>query len=72
MFNKSHEVTVESGCVVSFVRVLGSYGVRFEMSDEWYNVDQIDPNSKRWYRTFKVYATKKQMETIIKEAKQRR
>ena len=72
MFNKSHEVTVESGCVVDFVRVLGSYGVRFEMSDEWYNVDQIDPNTKRWYRTFKVYAGKKQMQTILDEAKRYR
>lgn len=67
MFNKGHDVTVESGCVVNFVRVLGRHGVRFEMSDEWYTIDSIDPKTKHWYRTFKVYTKKKHMQEIIGE-----
>ena len=69
MFTKKYDITVESGNVVRFVRILGKVGVRFEMGDEWYVVDKIDPNTKVWHRTFRVHATNKQMKIIYHEVR---
>lgn len=69
MFTKKWSVVVEDTSVVSYVRILGKYGVQFEMSDEWYIDDQIDPNHKHWYRTFGIYATKKTMTAIDRETR---
>ena len=64
----TYDMTVESGNVVGFVRILGKYGIRFDMGDEWNLVDNIDPTKKRWYRTFRLYTSKKQMKIICNEA----
>ncbi len=71
MFTKKYEVIVESRNVVRFVRILGKFGVRFEMGDEWDSGDQLDPRKKTWYRTFRIYTTAKQMDRIYKEARRR-
>lgn len=69
MLTKLYELTVESGNVVRFVRILGKFGVRFEMGDEWFIIDQLDPANKIWYRTFRIHTTKKQMKFIYNEIK---
>lgn len=67
MLTKTYETNVESGNVVQFVRILGKIGLRFKMSDEWYVADDLDPAKKIWYRTFRIYATKKQLKLIQNE-----
>ena len=67
MLTKTYETNVESGNVVQFVRILGKIGVRFKMSDEWFVADNLDPAKKTWYRTFRIYATKKQLKLIQSE-----
>lgn len=68
MKTNCYYVDVESFNVISFVRILGKLGIRFSMSDEWYFVDHVEPDKKHWYRTFKVYTTKKVWMDICKEA----
>lgn len=67
MFTNTYETNVESGNVVRFVRILGKIGVRFKMSDEWFVTDDLDPAKKTWCRTFRIYATKKQLKLIQSE-----
>ena len=67
MFTNVCETNVESGNVVQFVRILGKFGVRFKMSDEWFVADDLDPAKKTWCRTFRIYATKKQLNLIRNE-----
>jgi hypothetical protein len=67
MFINTYETNVESGNVVQFVRILGKIGLRFKMSDEWCVTDNLDPVKKIWYRTFRIYATKKQLKLIQNE-----
>ena len=67
MHTKIYETNVESGNVVQFVRILGKIGIRFKMSDEWCVTDDLDPAKKIWFRTFRIYATKKQLKLIQNE-----
>lgn len=71
MFAKKYDIIVESRNVVRFVRILGKFGVRFEMGDEWNSGDQLDPGKKTWYRSFRIYTTAKKMDRICKEMKRR-
>lgn len=61
-------VDVHNFDVISFVQILGRLGIRFEVSDEWYFIGPNEPDKKQWYRTFKVYTTKKVWMDICREA----
>lgn len=63
MFPKHYEVTIESRYTMKLVRVLGHYGLRFEVGDEC--AIGFDPEHK-WFRTFIIHATKRQMAKIKK------
>jgi hypothetical protein len=65
MFNKKHNFIVESYQVIDFVRLLGRIGLRFSMSDEFSNVDELNPDKKVWYRKFTVYGRRKDMDKLF-------
>lgn len=64
MFKKKYEVTVESGCAMGFVKILGEHAVRFDVSNEWFVVDPNETDKKTWYRTFRIYTTARKMAII--------
>lgn len=64
MFTKNHEVTITSGFAMDLVKVLGKYGVRFEVSDEYF--DELDPKHI-WYRNFTIRASDRRFKKIMKE-----
>ena len=61
MFPKIYEVTIESMDAWDLVKLLGQYGLKFEVSDEY--VNHLDPN-RRWLRDFTILANKRIMEKI--------
>lgn len=63
MFNREirKRFEVNSHEVIDFVRLLGRFGLRFQISDEYYVFDDIDPNKKERFRRFTVFGTKKQL-----------
>jgi hypothetical protein len=60
---------VNSQEVVDTVRLQGRFGFKFEISDEYCKVDDLDPARKRWYRQFKVYGRKKMLNKFIEARK---
>ena len=64
MFTKMHEVTIESGFAMDLVKVLGKYGIMFEVTDEYF--DELDPNHT-WYRDFTILASKRMFAKIMKD-----
>lgn len=68
MFIKKYEFPVKRSLVVDFVRLLGRYGLRFTMGDEYCVVDHNYPQNSCKYRKFKVYTTKWKMVKFNQEA----
>lgn len=64
MFKKNHEVTIESAWAMDLVKVLGKYGIKFEVTDEYY--DELDPNHT-WYRDFIIHAKKRTYDKVMNE-----
>lgn len=66
MFTKNFRVTIESGFAMDLARILGKYGIKFEVTDEYY----CDADSNRsWRRDFVIHTTKRKMVKIRKEYK---
>jgi hypothetical protein len=67
MFNKKYECKIGEMEALDFVRILGKYGMRFEVSDQYFEVDPKDPNHKLGFRTIKFWASKKQAIDIVEQ-----
>ena len=71
MFTRKYEFKIGNNYVLNFVRLLGRVGVKFEISnlrcdvrDDHFGVDGMDVEQKSYYRLFRVYATKRQIEKL--------
>lgn len=71
MFNtcKRRRMDVNAHEVIDIVRLLGHFGLRFEISDEYYKYDDLDTNRKERFRRFVVYGTNKQLAEFDKARK---
>lgn len=61
MFKFKKKFEVNSHDVIDFLRLLGRFGLRFEFSDEYWTVDELDPDRKQRWRMFWVKGTRKQL-----------
>lgn len=61
MFTFKKKFEINSYEVIDFVRLLGRFGLRFEFSDEYCIVDELDPSQKQRWRMFVVRGTRKQL-----------
>lgn len=64
MFKKTFTLRTESSVAMAMVKVLGRYGVRFEVSDEY--ITRLD-NKRTWYRDFIIRTSRRKMVSIWKE-----
>lgn len=60
MFTVKRKFEVESHEVMNFVRLIGRFGLKFKVSDE-YTVEDPEKNTKRRYRRFIIYGTYRQL-----------
>lgn len=66
MFKKNHKVRIESAWAMDLVRVLGRYGVKFEVTDEFPLVSTVKKRNI-WYRDFTILASKRTYDKILNE-----
>lgn len=64
MFTKRYDFNIKKSQVVTFVRLLGEYGLKFRMGKEFYDINFKDDPKYR-YRRFNVYATRWQMIKLL-------
>lgn len=64
MFTRTEEFTVGNFYFADFMRLLGRVGVKFDVSDEYYTVDRVDPKRKHYYRTITVRASRKKLSEL--------
>lgn len=64
MFTIKRKFEIESDEVMDFVRLIGRFGLKFKVSDEYY-VDNPEKNTKDWYRRFVVYGTYRQLSEFL-------
>lgn len=64
MFTKNHEVTIGSAWAMDLVKVLGKSGIKFEVTDEYFNVLGQE---KLWYRDFTIRASKRTYVKLMNE-----
>lgn len=55
MFDRKYSFKIEERETVAFVRLLGRFGFRFDMSDVRWSVDSFGFKPSVQYRVFKVY-----------------
>ena len=64
MFNIKRKFEIEAHEVMNFVRLLGRFGMRFRMSDE-YIVEDPEAKTKRRVRRFVVYGSYRQLNEFL-------
>lgn len=64
MFTIRKKFEINNHEVIDFVRLLGRYGLRFKVSDE-YIVKDVDDKPIDRYRCFMVYGTRKQIGELL-------
>lgn len=63
MFKKNHKVRIECGEDLDFIKILGKYGVKFEMSEPFH---RNHPKKGRIrYRVFTIRATQRTYKKIL-------
>lgn len=67
MFTMKRKYEIVSDEVMNFVRLIGRFGLKFKVSDE-YVVDDPEKNTKTRYRRFVIYGTHRQL-SDFQEAK---
>lgn len=67
MFKKKLMFKIEDAEVIEFCRLLGKYGLRFEIGKLRSVARDDDGGRKLYYRVFAVYATKRQTYTLYEE-----
>lgn len=65
MFMHKRRMEVNSHEVIDIVRLLGQFGLRFEISDEYCKVDDLDPRRKERFRRFVVYGNRKRLAEFL-------
>ena len=65
MFTCKKKMEVNSHEVVDVVRLLGLLGLRFEISDEYCKVDDLDPSRKMRFRQFTVYGSRRKVGLFV-------
>lgn len=60
MFEQKKKFDVASSEVIDFVRLLGRFGMKFQISEEYMYVDDKDPNRKHYFRRFYVFGTRRE------------
>ena len=65
MFTYKKKMEVNSHDVIDIVRLLGHFGLRFEISDEYCKVDDLDPNRKERFRRFVIIGSRKRVGEFI-------
>ena len=65
MFKFKKKFEINSHDVIDFLRLLGRFGLKFEFSDEYYTIDELDPNRKKRWRMFIVKGTRKQLKEFL-------
>lgn len=58
------EIEFESAETVKFVNVLGELGLRFNIKEEYFMNDSVNPKRKRHYRTALVIANMKEIHAL--------
>ena len=67
MFNTYvKKLEVNSQEVIDIVRLLGYFGLKFDVGDEYFKVNEDDPQRKEWFRQFTIYGTRKQLTEFSK------
>ena len=61
MFTFKKKFEINSHEVIDFVRLLGRFGLKFEFSDEYSTIDELDPTRKQRWRMFIVKGTWRQL-----------
>lgn len=64
MFTIKRKFEIESQEVMDFVRLIGRFGLKFKVSDEYF-VENAEKNTKDWYRRFIVYGTYRQLSEFL-------
>lgn len=64
MFTIKRKIEIESHEVMDFVRLLGRFGLKFKISEE-YVVENPEKNTKDRYRRFIVYGTYRQLSELF-------
>lgn len=64
MFTKSHMFKVECGNVNNFLKLVGKFGFKYDISDEMTEIDMHDLTSKYRFRYIKIYATRRQINKL--------
>lgn len=65
MFKFKKKFEVSSHDVIDFLRLLGRFGLEFEFSDEYWTIDELDPDRKQRWRRFTVKGTRKQLKDFL-------
>lgn len=61
MFTYQTKIEVDSREVVEVVRLLGQFGLKFKISDEYCKVDDLDHSRKVWFRKFMIYGSRRKL-----------
>lgn len=64
MFTVKRKFEVEIHEVMDFVRLIGRFGLKFKVSDE-YTVEDTEKNIKNRYRRFIIYGTYRQLSEFL-------
>jgi hypothetical protein len=64
MFKFKKKFEINSHDVIDFLRLLGRFGLKFEFSDEYWTIDELDPDRKKRWRRFVVEGTRKQLKEL--------
>lgn len=64
MFTIKRKFEIENHEVMDFVRLLGRFGLKFKVSEE-YLVENVEQNTKNRYRRFVVYGTYRQLSDFL-------
>lgn len=69
MFTYEMKMEVNSHEVVDVVRLLGKFGMRFDISNEYSKVDDLNPTHKIRFRQFTIYGTRKELKAFFSARK---
>ena len=64
MFTKTHSFKVENARVNDFLRLVGTFGFRYDLSDELIEIDSLNPEIKHRYRYIRIYATNRRIQKL--------
>ena len=69
MFIRKMKMEVNSHEVVDVVRLLGRFGFKFDISNEYCKVDDLDSDRICRFRMFTIYGTRKQLSAFCEARK---